>query len=135
MNLVEYYSDASFSPPNHIAIVGFKIKVSDIIYTKTIFDTKNTDAELIGIQQCINHFIINYDNTKFKLVIYTDCAKAIQVKEQFKTENKLGEFEIIKIEGHKPTRLKDANDKQFSIIDKYTRKLLRQRLKTKECDS
>jgi len=124
--IIEYFTDASFSPQNKIAVVGFKIRSNPNIQTEIIYDTKSTTAELLGIQKCIDNFCIN--NTS--CIIYTDCSKAVMLELDYKMNNPTINLYIKKIDGHKPTKIKDDTDREFALVDKYTRKKLRQIIKT-----
>lgn len=89
---------------------------------------KNTELEFIAFNEVLNH-VSTGDR------VYTDCQRIIDLilkrdpnyDYQRDLLNRIDNVCItaIKIDGHKPTRDKDYDDKQFSLVDKCVRKHLR----------
>ena len=124
MILIEYFTDASYSPQQKISVIGFKIRGCNTINTEKLIGINSTQSEILGIQRCVDHFANNYNIETHKYYIYTDCQRGLNLPIIGK---------IIKIDGHKPSRLKSKNDLEFSKVDKYVRKELRRFVRSKSC--
>lgn len=146
MQPIPCYCDASFDPQIRVAIIGWRINDGPI-YTQTIKNTNNTRAEIFGLITLINHL----DPVK-KYIVYTDCESIIRriatkqklIDSQFK--NNKGEllhnhdlyqalFHLLNeniivthIKGHMPAGQMDDTNVNFSQLDKYVRKKLRNKV-------
>lgn len=114
--IIEYFTDASYSPQHKIAVIGFKIRTNKTIHVEKLENINNTQAEILGIHRCIDHFNNNYNTETIQCYVYTDCQRGLNIPISGK---------IIKLDGHKPTRLKDKDDIEFAKVDKHVRKTLR----------
>jgi hypothetical protein len=114
-NIIECYTDCSYSPQTGLCVVGYKIGDNNIV-TELLINIKNTQGEIYAVEKCIeickNHFIDNYT-----LLIHTDCQRVIQ--------NTYPNVEFVKMEGHKRKALKTPKDLIFSKVDKKVRNDLR----------
>lgn len=114
-NVIECYTDCSYSPQTGLCVVGYKIGDCNIV-TELIENMKNTQGEIYAVERCIeickDQYIDNY-----LLVIHTDCQRVIQ--------NTYPNVQFIKMEGHKRKALKDYKDLIFSTVDKKVRHDLR----------
>jgi len=139
-NIVECYTDASYSPQTGLCVVGYKIGNHNII-TECLTCIKNTQAELYAVEKCIeickNFYSkntcfsqngIDNDNISISIIIYTDCQRALQNN----YNNKNIKVNLIKLDGHKKGSLKNDKDKIFSLVDKKVRKVLRENVKNIE---
>ncbi len=125
LNIIECWTDASYSPQHKLSVFGYKIGQNKI---KTfVSELKNTQAELEAISKCIEECKklypdINNPNLNFVIIIYSDCQRAIM--------NEYDSFvKIIKIKGHSKKSEKNNVDMIFSYVDKEVRKVLRNKIK------
>lgn len=109
------YSDASFHPPTKMAVCGF-LKNNFITY-QILYDTTNIKAE-------IHAFEMAKLNDDADYIFGSDCQKVID-------NGLLHGLTMFKVKGHKPTSQKSQIDIQFSVLDKFLRKYLRQIIKDK----
>lgn len=124
--IIECYTDASYSQFAKFSVVGYKIGNSRI-NLEILKNIKNTQAELYAIEKCIT--ICNIQHVGKKIMIYTDCQKAIQ---NFQNNKYQKHINLIKVDGHKKNILRDNHDKIFNLVDKATRKELRKNVKIDE---
>ncbi|XWV24518.1 mg735 protein [Tupanvirus deep ocean] len=147
--MIDCYCDASYSPDNDIAILGWVIG-NEEINIKIVGNTTNTRAELLAIVCLLNKLAPN-----IKYTIYTDCQGII---ERLKSKDKLiskkflnrkgvelsnadlykqlfalvnNNITIKHIEGHIASKLMSDNNKKFSMLDKHVRNILRETVRTK----
>lgn len=113
--MLKYFTDASYSPTQNVAVVGFRRSDHKLLHFKVLSNVKNTEAELIGVRECIEDFERSGHE---KCQIFTDCQKAVKA---FEHPN----CEIIKVQGHKRSKDKTPLDFEFSRVDKAVRKHLR----------
>jgi len=124
-NEINCWSDASYSQHKSVSIVAYKINFDSI---KTIkFDNiKNTQAEIFGIEFCINLIIKNYPQVQI-INIYTDCQYAF--KQNYSIyKNQLNvqiQINLIKVKGHQKMKNMNWSDLIFKKVDKFARKTLR----------
>jgi hypothetical protein len=130
-NIVECYTDASYSPQTGLCVIGYKIDNHNII-TECLTNIKNTQAELYAVEKCIEickntYFVQNEinNNNNISIIIYTDCQRALQNN----YNDKNIKVNLIKLDGHKKGSLKNDKDKIFSLVDKKVRKVLRENVK------
>ncbi|BCS83431.1 ribonuclease HI [Cotonvirus japonicus] len=147
--MIKCYCDASYDPVTNIAVAGWKINQGDICH-ELIHDTNINRAELQGLI-----YLIKQLNNNQNYIIFTDCANIVKKYEQkqkiisrnyYTKKNKLiknsdlfrelfgicGDNIIIKhIAGHVSKHLMTDNNREFSLVDKYVRRALRQILKNK----
>jgi ribonuclease HI len=116
--LIECYTDASYSKEKSTSVVAFKIGNAPIC-TKILKNVKNTEAEIEGIRECLRLCELIYGVDKM-VNIYTDCSKAFQT-----TFNTNMNFIIIKVKGHQRKSEMNENDLIFKEVDKFARKTLR----------
>lgn len=114
--IINCFTDASYSQQKKISVVGYKIQNSNVIL-EILNDVKNTEAELYAIQKCIDICKIKFPNNKIN--IYTDCQRALK-------NNYAENIIITKVEGHKKKAAKNDIDMIFSGVDKAVRKKLRE---------
>lgn len=114
-DIIECYTDCSYSPQTGLCVIGYQIGDNDIV-TELLTNVKNTQGEIYAVEKCIeickDQYICNYN-----LLIHTDCQRVIQ--------NTYPNVQFIKMEGHKRKLLKDNKDLIFSKVDKKVRNDLR----------
>ena len=108
-NLPIIFSDVSFNPQIKIAVWGFL--QNNIIYYGTLFNTSNIKAEIYAFEMAKK-------SAGCDCLFCTDCQEVMSI-------GKLQGLNMLKIKGHKPSKMKTDIDKRFSIIDKFVRKKLR----------
>lgn len=116
---INCFSDASYSQQKSISIVAYKIH-NEIIKTIILPNVKNTEAELFGIEFCIEYVIQNYPLSTL-INIFTDCQNAWK---QNYSKYKIN-INLIKVKGHQKMNLMNENDLIFKQVDKIARKTLR----------
>lgn len=148
--MTKCYTDASFDPKTKTAIIGWKFNGGES-HINMLKNTTNTRAEIIGLIKLLT--AIDADK---KYIIYTDCLSILNriesknklIEKNFMTKNgkELGNADLYKklfvlltsnitlihINGHKSSHLKNDDDKEFSDLDKYVRKKLREYVKNLE---
>jgi ribonuclease HI len=122
-NIIECYTDASYSPQTGLCVVGYKIGNHNIV-TECLTNTKNTQAELYAVEKCIE-ICNNVYGFDINIIIYTDCQRAMQ--NNYSTNDI--KVNLIKLDGHKKGVLKSDKDKIFSLVDKKVRKVLRENVR------
>lgn len=121
--IIDCYTDASYSKEVGGSIIAYKINNMPI-RSKYLNGVKNTEAEIKGVDRCIEIASDMYLNSEIH--IYTDCQKVLELK----AEGKYPDNVIVhKMKGHMKGALRDNNQHIFSQVDKRARKLLRIRLK------
>ena len=124
---LKVYTDASYSKEADGSVIGYLIAHNnETIYYKLDFldKVKNTEAEVTAVISAIEKCQeINKDS---KIIIFTDCQKAI----------KMNFHNVIfqKVIGHSKKCDKDEDDIMFNIVDKGTRKRLREIVKNKKIE-
>ncbi len=122
---INCYTDASYSQQKSTSVIAYKIDL-DPIKTINFKDIKNTQAELLGIEFCINYTIQNYPNIEL-INIYTDCQNAWKqdyLNYSNQNQNKI-KINLIKVKGHQQMEFMDKHDLIFKQVDKMARKTLR----------
>ena len=86
MNTITYYTDASYSPPEKFAVIGYmcvrneedeNLNPKDLkINFEIIENTTNTEAEIIGIISVLKSIKKGKDSEKSH-TIYTDCESVL----------------------------------------------------------
>ncbi len=124
---INCYTDASYSKEKAMSVVAYKIGENSI---KKIFlpNLKNTQAEIFGIEHCIEqclseYKLINSDN--LILNIYTDCQNAWKHNFSYLIKTKNVQLNLIKVKGHQKKIHMNSHDLIFKQVDKYARKTLR----------
>jgi ribonuclease HI len=113
--IIECYTDASYSTQANGSVIGYKIGDNQIVID-FLPEVKNTQAELIAVNNCIKYCQESYPGNQIH--IYTDCQKAVRLD--------YGENVIMhKMIGHIKKDLRDDKQKIFALVDKETRKELR----------
>lgn len=146
MEPIKCYTDASYDPTSHVAVIGWRIQ-NGLIHTTVLHNTNNTRAEIIGLIDLLDALT---DKT-LSYVVYTDCQSILNrlaVKDKLiemnfcnnkgeplhnsdlykKLFNLLSENPNIKlthIKGHLPTKDMTADNSLFSELDKCVRRKLR----------
>jgi len=155
-SIIYLFTDGSVNPQIGIGYGAYLIideveflsdKIEQSIKVKKFVNTSSTKIELETLLWALEN-----DNLKeFKIIVYTDCQNIIGLKgrrDRFEKNNytntkgsqiknhelykdffrKLDSlnFELIKIKGHKKASLKDEIDKIFTLVDRATRKALRE---------
>jgi len=121
--IINCYTDASYSKEVGGSVIAYKINDMPI-RTKYLNSVKNTEAEIKGVDRCIDIASKMYLNSEIH--IYTDCQKVLELESEGKyPENVL----VHKMKGHMKGELRDKNQQIFSCVDKRARKMLRIRLK------
>lgn len=115
-NIIECYTDCSYSPQTGLCVVGYKIGNCDVI-TEVLKNIKNTQGEIYAVERCIEICKNKVLDNSYSLLIYTDCQRVIQ--------NTYENVQFIKMDGHKKKTLKNNKDLIFSSVDKKVRKTLR----------
>lgn len=125
--MTKWYCDTSYNNQHNIGVIGYKSEHTNV-YTYICNNIKNTELEFNAFEDVLNY--IHAGDS-----IYTDCQRITDLvgkrnpkyDYQKRLLNRIDNtnVEIIKIDGHKPTREKDENDIQFSLVDKAVRRHLR----------
>lgn len=152
------FTDGSVNPKSGIGFGAYLLtdkidlsfdKLNNIIKIKKFEETSSTKLELEALLWALN----DNDLQDFKVAIYTDCQNIIGLIDRRKNlesknyitskgsyiENyelykdfyiKLDDldFELIKVKGHKKTSTKNNIDEVFTLVDKATRKALREEM-------
>jgi hypothetical protein len=119
MTEINCYTDASYAKDVGGSFIGYKI-ADEPLEIKFLDGIKNTAAEVIAAETCILTAILRYPDQVINL--YTDCQKVVDAGYH------LSNVKIYKMVGH----MKGTNDihqTRFKVVDKATRKALRQRRK------
>ena len=158
MKKILLFCDGSVNPQKKIGFGAYFIYdanlVNQDIKIKRFEDTSSTKLELEVLLWALND--LKYK--KEELVIYTDCqnilglerrreklelnnyktstGKVVKNNELYKSFYKMTDnikvntkFTFIKVEGHKKSSQKDDIDKLFNLVDKASRRALREYLK------
>lgn len=140
---IEIYTDASYDPNTKVAVCGELIinkNGNQQIYnfsSNIIKNTTNTEAEIYGVLNILERI-----SPKNHLTIYTDCqmiTKLVESNERKKNKSIYYKFydlydrhegrcQFIKIAGHKNNHLRNNIEENFSELDQYVRKVLREYL-------
>ncbi|SHO33522.1 Ribonuclease HI [Cedratvirus A11] len=147
--MLRCYCDASYDPRSRVAVIGWKITQGEI-HHELIHDTNINRAELQGIINLIKYLEEEHSN----VTIFTDCENIVNKHQQreeiisrnFLTKNGkeiansdlLREFfsictdniTIKHIQGHMAKHLMSDDNKEFALVDKHVRRVLRQHLKS-----
>jgi ribonuclease HI len=150
------FTDGSVNPQSAIGFGGYLLldeleyctsETKDEVIVKKFENTSSTQLELETLLWAFN----DKDLKEYKIVIYTDCQNIISLKnrrekleknhyissagkqiknhELYKKFFKILDFydcEFLKVEGHKKRLCKNEIDKIFALVDKETRKALRE---------
>ena len=150
------FTDGSVNPQSGIGFGAylfldkldfFRAEVEKKINIKKFDNTSSTKLELETLLWALSD--VNLKN--FKIVIYTDCQNIIGLKkrrERFEKNNYMTskgkliknhelykdffkrldilDCEFIKVKGHKKASIKNEIDEIFTLVDRATRKALRQ---------
>jgi hypothetical protein len=124
---INCYTDASYSKEKATSVIAYKIGTNSI--DKIILsNVKNTQAEIFGIEHCIEQCLLEYDSTKTNeliLNIYTDCQNAWKHDFNRLIKTKNVQLTLIKVKGHQKKINMNSHDLIFKEVDKYARKTLR----------
>jgi hypothetical protein len=125
--MTKWFCDASYNNQCRIGVIGYKSENSPV-YTYESSSGKNTELEFIAFNEVLDH-VSEGD------IIYTDCQRIVDLVEnrnpsygyQSSLLQRIDQVKIraLKIDGHKPSKDKDADDIQFSQVDKAVRRHLR----------
>lgn len=130
--MMEIYVDASYDPKSGVAICGWMNINNNLIQTCTITNTKNTEAEIMGIIKVMKL----YENVD-SIIIYTDCQTIVNLVDKRRYNKEIyanfyelfdkynGKCQFIKVAGHKNKNLRTDVENNFSKLDKYVRHTLR----------
>ena len=135
---INCYTDASYSKEKAISVVACIINGEPI---QTLFypNIKNTQAEILGIQYCINYCLNNYTkqhinkqilfNELLTINIYTDCQNAwkhnfVSINANINTNTNV-KVNLFKVKGHQKKSNMNEHDLIFKQVDKHARKILR----------
>nr|WIL04925.1 ribonuclease H [Cedratvirus duvanny] len=145
--MIKCYTDASYDPRSRVAVAGWKIG-QESIHHELIHNTSINRAELQGMINLIQH-LEGYNN----FTIFTDCENIVnkyQQREEIISRNFLTKngkeiansdllrkfFAICKdnitikhIQGHMTKQLMNDDNRNFSLVDKHVRRVLRKHLK------
>nr|WIL03439.1 ribonuclease H [Cedratvirus plubellavi] len=146
--MLKCYTDASYDSRSRLAVTGWKVEQGEI-HHELIYDTNINRAELQGMINLIQH-LGEYSN----FTIFTDCENIVNKHKQreeiisrnFLTKNGkeiansdlLREFfsickdniTIKHIQGHMAKHLMNDDNKEFALVDKHVRRVLKQHLKS-----
>lgn len=122
---IDCYTDASYIKVISKSVVAYKIGLEPI--NVIVLNCNNTEAEIHGVQHCVNLCISLYNNIQI-INIHTDCQKAL--KYNFDVPNNMT-LNILKLKGHKKKDLRDENDVIFHTVDRKARKYLRELISQK----
>ncbi len=152
------FTDASVNPQSGEGVGAYLLvensefsssKLKKKIKTKRFYNTSSTKLELETLLWALGEVSLK----NFKTIVYTDCQNIIGLsarrdrleqknymtgknkqiknytlyKEFFKMMDIL-ECEFVKVKGHKKTSVKDEIDEVFTLVDKATRKALRENI-------
>jgi ribonuclease HI len=118
------YTDASYSKEADGSVIGFLIVFNSgqkYSYYNFLEKVKNTEAEIIASNSAIKYCHDIDPNSS--LIVYTDCQKAVK--------NIVPNVTYKKVIGHSKKSEKDADDLLFNIVDRGTRKMLRNIVRNK----
>lgn len=123
----KWYCDASYNHQCKVGVIGYKSGSSPITL-ESVYGAKNTELEFIALDRVLS--VASDGDT-----VYSDCQRIIELilksnpKYQYQSDllRRLEQVSVsvLKIDGHKPSRDKDENDMQFSLVDNAVRKHLR----------
>ena len=148
MKKIKLFTDSSVNPQKKIGFGAYLIlddedksleDLKEHIKIKKFEDTSSTKLELQTLLWALDE-IINKDNI---IEVYTDCQNIIGLEnrkeklekrhfldnklyEQFFIKLKQLNLVFIKVKGHKKSGLKDEIDNIFNLVDKASRKALRE---------
>ncbi|QIN54536.1 ribonuclease H [Cedratvirus kamchatka] len=147
--MLRCYTDASYDPRSRLSVIGWKIGQGEIQH-ELIYNTSINRAELQGMINLIMHLQEEHSN----FIIFTDCENIVNKNRQreeiisrnFLTKNGkeiansdlLREFFAIctenitikHIQGHMAKHLMNDDNREFALVDKHVRRVLRQHLKS-----
>jgi ribonuclease HI len=123
------YTDASYSKEAGGSIIGFLILFNDgekYFFYDFLEKVKNTEAETIAsdlaVKYCREKCVEK--NLDCNMIVHTDCQKTVK--------NITPNVTYKKVIGHSKKSEKDEDDLLFNIVDKTTRKKLREIVKNKK---
>ena len=150
------FTDGSVNPQSNVGFGAYLVldkldclysELNEQIQIKEFENTSSTKLELEILLWAFN----NESLENFKIVVYTDCQNIIGLedrRERFEKNNYLTskgkeiknhelyksfyknldilDCEFIKVEGHKKKSVKDEIDEIFTLVDRATRKALRE---------
>lgn len=143
------YCDAAYDPKTKIAVTGWKIGQGRIEH-EFIYDTNINRAELQGLLSLIHRL---EEQSLSSFIIFTDCENIVnkkRKKDEIVSRNFLtkkgklianadllgelftictGNTTIQHIKGHMAKHLMNENNKEFALVDRHVRRVLRQHLK------
>lgn len=149
MNELKIFCDGSVNPQSKIGFGSFFIYDENLenqnIFVKKFENTSSTKLELEVLLWAIE------DLEDLKITVYTDCQNILQLEKRkeklfendfltssgkkvkneelykkFYLKTKKLNLNFVKIQGHKKTAIKDDLDKLFNLVDKASRKALRE---------
>ncbi|SPN79832.1 Ribonuclease H [Brazilian cedratvirus IHUMI] len=147
---MQCFCDASYNPKTRVAVVGWKIG-QESIHHEIIYDTNINRAELQGIVALIRHL---QQRGPISTTIFTDCENIVnkhRQREEIISRNYLtkkgkpvtnsdllrefftictDKITIQHIEGHVAKHLMNDNNREFALVDRHVRRMLRQHLKS-----
>ena len=155
MTTLRIFTDGSVNPKSKVGYGAYLAVMREVLYSETLkADVKvkkfeQTSSAKLEIQTLI-WALTSIQKPAGKIIVYTDSQNIIRLKERrgrlekneylskknkpIKNSALYQEFfylsdqldcEIQKVEGHKPSRLKDEADRFFTLVDKASRKALR----------
>ena len=156
--LIYLFTDGSVNPQSKIGYAAYllleKIEILNIelekkIKIKKFENTSSTTLELESLLWALSDESLR----NFKIIIYTDCQNIIGLKDRrdrlernnyitskgkviknhelyklFFEKVDFLDCELVKVKGHKKTSVKNEIDEIFTLVDKATRKRLRETL-------
>ncbi|XOB61122.1 ribonuclease HI [Campylobacterota bacterium DY0563] len=157
MKTIKLFCDGSVNPKTKIGFGSYFIydesKDKQDIKIKNFFDTSSTKLEMEVLLWALEEKELE----NIKVYVYTDCQNILKLldrREKLEKNNYLTstgkmvnntvlykkfylkydnlDLEFIKVKGHKKSVLKDEIDKLFNLVDKASRKALREFNKKEE---
>ena len=150
------FTDGSVNPQSNVGFGAYIVldkldcfypELNEQIQIKKFENTSSTKLELETLLWALN----NESLKNFKVIVYTDCQNIIGLKDRregFEKNNYLTskgkeiknhelyksfyknldilDCEFIKVKGHKKKSVKDEIDEIFTLVDRATRKALRE---------
>lgn len=137
MNSTYCFTDASYNPQHKIACIGYLVyrdlnhnsydlTKEPIVYTEILEIDGVANAEKLATQKCMNS--CRQIGIKDKLIIYTDHEGSLKKESEWR--QLYGEIELRLLKGHQKSATKAEMDLIFTKIDRLTRKMLRQHIKS-----
>ena len=158
MNEIKLFCDGSVNPQTKIGFAAYFIYNKELsfqnIKIKKFENTSSTKLELEALLWALKDKDVENENIKCKIIIYTDCQNILKLKNRreklelnnykttagkiVKNHKEYKEFYSLidsldcsfeKIKGHKQSSKKDEIDRLFNLVDKASRRALREYLK------